>query len=236
MPKLPELLYLVPIDNWDEEISANYNIGTGTMNQPKCKICRRQGTKLFLKGERCFLPKCAIIKRPYPPGPKRRPKKLSEFGKELREKQILRNWYNLKEGQFKKYVKEVLEKRAKTEDAGSLLIKNIFSRLDNIVFSLGFASSRTKAKQLVSHGHFLINGKKVDIPSYHIKKGDVIKLKEISRKKPGFENISNSLKKRKFPGWVEFNQEKLEAKIVGELKEENEIPAEVSTIFEYYSR
>lgn len=205
------------------------------MNQPKCKICRRNKVKLFLKGDRCFSAKCAIIKRPYPPGPKRKPKNLSEFGKELREKQMLRNWYNLKERQFKKYVKEILDKKA-TEDKGALLIKKIFSRLDNIVFYLGFASSRTKAKQLVSHGHFLVNGKKVDIPSYLLKKGDTIKLKESSLKKPGFESLSASLKKRKFPAFVEFNPEKMEAKIIAEPMEEGEIPAEVPTIFEYYSR
>lgn len=209
------------------------------MENNKCKICRRQGTKLFLKGERCFSPKCSVIKRPYPPGIKSKKGRRggsSEYGKELKEKQKMKNWYNLRERQFKKYVKEVLEKRGKVENASSLLVKRLVSRLDNVVFCLGFASSRAKARQLVNHGHFLVNDKKVDIPSYSVKKGDRIRLSDSSKKKPGFENIANVLKKRNFPSWIEFDQQKLEAKIIAGPTEDSEIPAEVSTIFEFYSR
>lgn len=205
---------------------------------PECKICRRQGIKLFLKGERCFSPKCALIKKPYAPGQKlkSRRKSLSEYGKELREKQILKNWYNLKERQFAKYINQILEKRGKVEDAGNLLIKKIASRLDNVVFSLGFATSRKQARQQVCHNHFLVNEKKVNTPSFQVKKGDIIKLSEGSRKKKIFENIEARLKKHKFPSWVEFDAQNLEAKIISDPFEETEIPVEISKIFEYYSR
>jgi len=205
----------------------------------KCKICRRLGTKLFLKGERCLSPKCALVKKPYPPGMKgkRRRRGISEYGKELREKQKLRNWYNLRERQFRKYVKEVLEKRGRVEDAGALLIKKLAMRLDNVVFRLGFASSRIKARQLVSHNHFLINGKKINIPSYQVKKGDRISLAPNSQKKAVFQNINIILKKHEPPSWLKLNVEKSEGEIVSEpTLEEVAPPAEISTIFEYYSR
>jgi len=207
------------------------------MTTEKCKICRRQGAKLFLKGERCFSQKCSIIRKPYPPGIKSKKRKnLSEYGKELRETQKLKKYYNLKGKQFGNYVKEVLEKRGKVEDASLFLIKKIVSRLDNVVFCLGFANSRAKARQLVNHNHFLVNGKKVNIPSYRVKKGDIIKLAENSRKKPVFTEISAILKKRKHPLWVEFDGEKTEAKIVSDPVEDADVPAEISTIFEFYSR
>ena len=209
------------------------------MQDKKCKICRRLGVKLFLKGERCFSPKCPIIKRPYLPGEKRKRKSrgLSEYGKELAEKQKLKNWYNLKERQFRKYVKEVLAKRGKVEDTGALLIKKLESRLDNVVFRMGFANSRIQAKQIVSHGHFLVNGRKVDIPSCQVKKGDKISLKTSSRKKVIFQNLPTNLKKYKPPSWIQINIEKLEGEIVGQPSlEEAGLPAEISTIFEFYSR
>jgi len=210
------------------------------MINSKCKICRRAGTKLFLKGERCFSQKCAMVKRPYPPGKKgkRRPIPLSEYGKQLREKQKLKKWYNLRERQFQKYVREVLSSHKKTEkDPAELLIKILESRLDNVVFLLGFASSRSQARQLISHGHFLVNGKSVNIPSYQVKKGEIIALKPQSLKKNIFKDITTKLKKQKIPSWLEFNLQKLEAKVVGEpsLKEAAP-PVEISVIFEYYSR
>ena len=117
------------------------------MKNTKCKICRRLGVKLFLKGERCLSPKCAMVKRDYAPGEKgkRRRRTFSEYGKELREKQKLKNWYNLRERQFRNYVKEVLAKRGKVEDAGSLLVEKLESRLDNVVFRMGFVSSRNQS-------------------------------------------------------------------------------------------
>lgn len=205
----------------------------------KCKICRRNSTKLFLKGDKCLSAKCIFIKKPYAPGSvkKRRSKPLSEYGKELREKQKLKNWYNLRERQFEKYVSEVLEKRGQVEDAAALLIKKLESRLDNVVFRLGFASSHSQARQATTHGHFLVNGRKVDVPSYHLKKGDVVALSEKSKEKPLYQNISNTLKKQKTPSWLELNVEKIEGKVVGDPSlDEVSPPAEISSIFEFYSR
>lgn len=225
------------------------------MINSKCKICRRLGVKLFLKGEKCLSPKCPMVKKAYPPGQKgkRRVKALSEYGKELREKQKLKNWYDLKERQFRKYVKEALEKRGKVEDAGTLLIKTLESRLDNVVFRLGFASSRRLAKLLISHRHFLVNDKVINIPSYLVKKGDKIKIRPSSSKKTVFQNLPTTLKKYETPAWLELNTqvlakrgdeatasstiEKLEGKVTGKPSlEEVAPPVEISSIFEYYSR
>lgn len=209
------------------------------MKTNKCKICRRLGTKLFIKGERCLSPKCAVIRRPTPPGPKRkgRFKALSEYGKELQEKQKLRNWYCLKEGQFSKYVKDILDRRNKIEDASSALIEKLESRFDNVVFRLGFASSRIQARQFISHGHFLINNKPVDISSYQLKKGDKVSVNAVARKKKNIEKVVPLLKKYQPPVWLKLNPEKLEGEVVG-IPNLIEVasPAEISTIFEFYSR
>lgn len=209
------------------------------MQNTKCKICRRAGVKLFLKGERCLSLKCAIVKKPYPPGmkKKRRPSPLSEYGKELREKQKIRNWYNLSEHQFRKYVKEILGKRSKIEDAATLLVQKLESRFDNIIFRLGFAVSRSQARQLVSHRHFLINDKPVNIPSHQLKKSDKISIKSAAKKKKVFDHLALSLKKQQTPSWLEVDAEKLEGKIISKpTLEEVAPPAEISAIFEYYSR
>lgn len=209
------------------------------MKDSKCKICRRLGTKLFLKGERCLSAKCAMVKKAYPPGPKkkRRPSQPSEYGKELREKQKLRRWYNLNETQFRNYVKKVLGKKYKTGDATSALARILESRLDNVVFRLGFALSRVQARQLVNHGHFLVNDKKVDIPSYLVKKNDKITLKPASRKKNIFKNVESLLKKHNPPKWLQLDIQNLEGKVTGlPTLEEAALPADISVIFEYYSR
>ena len=231
------------------------------MLNSKCKICRRLGVKLFLKGEKCLSPKCPMVRKAYPPGQKRkrRPTPLSEYGKELRESQKLKNWYNLNKRQFKNYVKQVLAKRGKVEDTAQLLIKILETRLDNVIFRLGLASSRAQAKQLVSHGLFLVNGKSIDTPSYQVKKGDIISVKPQKIKKANFQNLQNLLKKYKPPSWLELKAEKpstraklgaglvphrnevsgagLEGKVIGEPSlEEAAPPVEISTIFEYYSR
>jgi small subunit ribosomal protein S4 len=208
------------------------------MQDSKCKICRRLGVKLFLKGEKCLSPKCPMVKKPYPPGQKRkrRVRALSEYGKELREKQKLKNWYNLKEGQFRKYVEKALGLRKK-EDSATLLIKTLESRLDNVVFRLGFSPSRTQARQLISHRHFLVNSRLINIPSYQVKKGDKISIKPSSRKKNIFQNLLTSLKKHKTSSWLELSPEKLEGKVIGEPTLEEAVPpVEISAIFEYYSR
>jgi small subunit ribosomal protein S4 len=209
------------------------------MLNSKCKICRRIGVKLFLKGERCTSQKCQMVKKPYPPGQKgkRRPTPLSEYGRELREKQKLKNLYNLKERQFKNYIKEVLKKRGKVENASDLLVKILESRLDNVIFKLGFTNSRSQARQLVSHGYFLVNGKPTNIPSRQLKKGDIISIKPQKVKKAVFKDIKSIVKKTKTPNWLEFNVEKLEGKLKEEpILEDVIVPVEISSIFEFYSR
>ena len=210
----------------------------------KCKICRRQGVKLFLRGERCFSPKCAMVKRPYAPGlkGKRRKRAPSEYAKGLREKQNLKKWYGLGERQFKKYVKEILEKTrkarsGKAEDATVLLIRRLESRLDNVIFRLGIVSSRSFARQLVSHGYFKINNRPVDVPSFQVKKGDVIKVKPGKQKKKVFQNLAQALKKQRLPDWLVFDAQAFEAKVVNNpFLEPANLPAEISVIFEFYSR
>jgi len=224
------------------------------MFDTKCKICRRLGVKLFLKGERCLSPKCPMVKRPYPPGQKgkRRKGPPSEFGKESREKQKLKILYNLGEKQFKNYVKKVLERKGKVGDLSAFLIKILELRLDNIIFRLGFAYSRAEARQLVSHNFFLVNGKPVNLPSYQLKKGDVITVKPQKTKKVIFQNLKNLLKKYKTPSWLELDTqalakrgderssssiEKLQGKVIDDPKlEEVAPPVEIPVIFEYYSR
>lgn len=207
------------------------------MKNKKCKICRRLGVKLFLKGEKCLSPKCPMIKRAYPPGQKgkRRLGPPSEYALQLREKQKLRYWYNLEERQFKNYVKEVLKKGG--ENLPEILIKKLENRLDNTIFRLGFAPSRAKARQLVSHGFFLVNGKKVKIPSYQLKKGDKISLRPGKEKKKVFAELKTILKKYRPPSWLELDVEKLEGKVIGEPNlAEAAPPADILTIFEFYSR
>ena len=210
------------------------------MQDSKCKICRRVGAKLFLKGERCLSPKCPMIKRPYPPGEKgkrRRGGGLSEYGKELREKQKLRHWYNLSESQFRKYVREVLGKRGGAEDASDFLIRKLESRLDNVVFRMGFVPSRAQARQAVSHGHFLVNGRKTNIPAYKVKKGDKIGLTPRAIQKSSFKDLGTTLKKYKGPSWIKLDIKKLEAEIVDQPSlDEMAPPAEISSIFEFYSK
>jgi len=209
------------------------------MDKKQCKTCRRLGAKLFLKGERCNSPKCAVLKRPYSPGQKgKRPiRGLSEYGKELAEKQRLKNWYNLRERQFSAYVLKVLGKRTATQDAGALFIKELETRLDNVVFRLGFADSRKQSRQLVNHGHFMINGKKIDIPSYQVKKEDVVSVRPQSKEKNYFKNIKQIIKKGQVPSWMKFDPEKMEAHIAGiPTVQEAMPPAELASIFEFYSK
>jgi len=209
------------------------------MMNAKCKICRRQGAKLFLKGEKCLSQKCAMIQKPYPPGmrKKRRNISSSEYGKELKEKQKLKNWYALTERQLGNYVEGILQRRGKVEDASALLIQKLESRLDNVVFRLGFAPSRSQARQLVSHGHFLVNERSINTPSYQLKKGDKISLKPASKKKKNLENLAVSLKKQQPPAWLKLDILTLAGEVVGLPDPEEAMPpAELSSIFEYYSR
>jgi len=209
------------------------------MRYDQCKTCRRLGQKLFLKGERCFSQKCAMIKRAYAPGPqkKRRGGSPSAFKKSLEEKQTLKKWYGLSEKQFKRYAEESLKKMGKVENVAEEFIKKLEKRLDNVIFRLGMAKSRAQARQMVSHGYFLINGKPVNIPSYAIKKGDIISIKEHKKQKGVFKELPTQLKRYEAPIWLDLNKEKLEAKAVGDPNlEEVNAPAEISSIFEFYSR
>lgn len=210
------------------------------MQNEKCKICRRSGTKLFLKGDRCLSPKCAMIKKSYAPGQrKKKPQRtFSEYGKELREKQKLKNWYSLREKQFRKYVKEALRVRGVgTEDASMVLIKILESRLDNVVFRLGFASSRSSARQIISHSHILVNNKPVNVSSFLVKKDDIISIKPSSIKKNVFQGLSAALKKYNTPTWLQLSAEKLEGRVLGVSSlEEIKPPVEISSIFGHISR
>ncbi len=204
-----------------------------------CEKCRRAGTKLFLKGERCNSSACSMLKKPYAPGQKskRRKRPLSEYGKELIEKQKLRFWYNLKEGQFRKYVKSVLRKDKKEESTGDLLLKRLESRLDNASYRAGFSFSRPQARQMVNHGFIAVNGKPVDIPSYEVKVGDVISVRSGKKKKRIFEEWDIRIKNYTPPSWVSLDKKKMEAKIIGDvIAEDIAPPVEMSSVFEFYSR
>ena len=209
------------------------------MQIDQCKTCRRAGQKLFLKGERCLSPKCAMIKRAYAPGPQKKRKggSPSEYKKSLREKQSLKKWYGLSEKQFKRYVQETLAKMGKVEDVSAELIRRLETRLDNVVFRAGFAKSRVQARQLVSHGFFNVNGRKVNVPSYIVEKNDIISVKENKKKKGVFNELQAQLKAREIPAWLVLDKEKLQATASGEPNlDEVKPPAEISLIFEFYSR
>jgi small subunit ribosomal protein S4 len=204
-----------------------------------CKKCRRVGIKLFLKGEKCESQKCPMIKKPYPPGqkPKRRKGHVSEYGKELVEKQKLRYWYNLKEKQFSKYVRSIINKKSDTGSAGDRLVRLLEARLDNMIYRAGFASSRAQARQMVVYGFININGSPVDRPSYRVKKGDVMSIRPGKSKKAFFENFDENMKNFTPPSWISLDTKKLSAKVTGDtLVEEIAPPVEFSSIFEFYSR
>ncbi len=205
----------------------------------ECKKCRRAGVKLFLKGEKCESQKCPMIKKPYPPGqkPKRRKGHTSQYGKELAEKQKLRRWYNLQERQLLRYVKSVISKQKETESAGDQLLRKLEERLDNMVFRTGFASSRSQARQMISHCFFHVNEKPVDRPSYRVKQGDAISVRPGKKKKIIFENFSETMKNFVPPAWISLDKEKMEAKVIGNaVIDEVAPPIEISSIFEFYSR
>lgn len=209
------------------------------MMQDKCKICRRAGQKLFLKGDRCFSPKCALVKRPNPPGPERKRRRgaASEYKRALNEKQKLRNWYGLSEKQLRKYVNDILEKRSKFQNIGDELIKRLESRLDSVVLRMGFAKSRKQARQMVSHAYFAVNNKAINVPSFTVKKDNVITLKENKKKKTLIAQIAPLLKKKEIPSWIEMNKDTMVGKFKGEpTLAEVMPPAEIPTIFEFYSR
>ena len=183
--------------------------------------------------------KCAMIKRPFAPGQKakKRRSNLTEYGREMREKQKVKKWYNISESQFRDYVFEVMDNRASGVDIASQLIAKLESRIDNIVFRMGWAKSRGQARLLVSHGHILVNGRKIDIPSYRTSVGDTISIREGSKNREALKGIPETMKKYSLPKWLSFDGSKIEGKIMRfPTPEDVQLPSEVSTIFEHYSR
>ena len=209
------------------------------MKKNVCKICRRLGQKLFLKGEKCSSPKCAMIKRAFAPGQKKKKasRNISEYAKELKEKQKLKNWYNLKEYKFKKYVQDILSNKGEIDNLSEELIKKLEKRLDNVIFRMNLARSRKEARQLVSHAHFLVNGKPVNIPSFSDKKGDIINLKDSKKDKKLFKEFLLPLQKNQISSWLQFNLKNMEGKIIGDPSLEEALPpAEILSVFEFYSK
>ena len=201
-----------------------------------CRICRREGQKLFLKGTKCYSEKCAFNKRSYAPGQHGQSrKKMSEYGMQLREKQKVRKTYGILEGQFEKYFEMAVAK--KDGITGENFLQILESRFDSVVYRAGFATSRAEARQLARHGHFTINGKKVNIPSYLVKPGDVIALKD---KRKGSEKIKAVLEttaSRTVPKWLEMDKDNYSAKVVAlALRDDIDLPIEEHLIVELYSK
>lgn len=200
-----------------------------------CRLCRREGEKLFLKGERCYTNKCAVGKRQYAPGQHgQQKKKMSEYGIQLREKQKARRFYGILEGQFRKYFDMANNKKGIT---GENLLQILETRLDNTVYRLGLATSRPEARQLVRHGHFTVNGSKVDIPSYLLKVGDVLSVKEKSRTSPKIKAIGEITGSKVIPKWLDFDAENLTGKVVAlPAREDVDLPIREHLIVELYSK
>ncbi len=207
-----------------------------------CKLCRREGQKLFLKGERCLGPKCAIERRNYPPGIHGRRaaarRKVSDYGMQLREKQKVRRIYGVMERQFRRYFKEAARRKGMT---GVTLLTILERRLDNVVYRLGFADSRAQARQLVRHGHFEVvrkdKARKTDIPSFQVDPGDVIAVRQGSRSKPYFKERLQLLEQATPPAWLTLDVNNMRGTVLREpTREDIEIPLNEQLIVEYYSR
>ena len=201
----------------------------------QCRICRREGQKLFLKGARCYSDKCSISRRNYAPGQHGQKRaKLSEYGTQLREKQKTKAYYGVGEKQFRKYFEMASNKKGVT---GENLLQILESRLDNVVYRLGFGTSRAQARQLVNHGHFDVNGVKTDIASYLVKPGDVISVREIKKDSKIAKENAEVNSSKPIPEWLEKNNEKLEVKVVRLAEREDvDLPVEEHLIVELYSK
>ena len=202
-----------------------------------CRMCRREGAKLFLKGERCYSDKCSITRRAYAPGQhgqSKGRKKVSEYGIQLREKQKTRRYYGVLESQFEGYFETAERKQGMT---GQNLLRILESRLDNVIYRLGLATSRAEARQLVVHGHYTVNGKRVNIPSYQVREGEVIAVCEKSRQSDKIKAIVETCGARPVPMWLDMNKETLEAKIVRmPNREDIDLDVQELLIVEYYSK
>ena len=200
-----------------------------------CKLCRREGKKLYLKGERCYTGKCAVERRAYAPGQHGQSrKKATEYGLQLRAKQQAKRYYGIQEGQFYKYFLMAERKQGVT---GENLLRICESRLDNVVYLLGWANSRAEARQLVTHGHYKVNGKKVNIPSYLIKAGDEVAIKDKSKDSEKIKAVLETNGTRPVPQWLDLNKEALTAKILAlPTREQIMVPVEEHLIVELYSK
>ena len=211
----------------------------GNRHGPVCKICRREGEKLFLKGERCFTQKCAFERRSYPPGDhgkdaQFRRRRRSDYYKQLREKQKTRRIYGVSERQFRRYYRRALKSRELT---GELLLKILEQRLDNVVYRLGYAASRSQARQLVTHGHFNVNTRRTDIPSMIVRPGDRIEVREGSKKRPFFKELPDIAESRTVPQWLSRDVKNLTGEVI-QQPERRDIYANLNEqlIIEFYSR
>ena len=204
-------------------------------SDPVCRLCRREGMKLFLKGDRCFKDKCAIERRNYAPGQHgRRRSKVLGYGLQLREKQKVKRIYGLLERQFQLYFRRAVKKTGIT---GDHLLRQLELRLDNVVYSLGFASSRAQARQLVRHGHIEVNGKKINIPSFQVKKGDSIQVREKSRKNDQIRQAVETAAGRGVPSWLALNAEQFQGTVQDVPKREDiRLPIQEQLIVELYSK
>ena len=203
-----------------------------------CKLCRREGEKLFLKGERCYSPKCAFERRPYPPGSHGKQaqfrRKVSDYGRQLRAKQKARRAYGVLERQFRRYFREAEQRRGLT---GANLLILLETRLDNIVYRLGFAASRPQARQLVRHGHLEVNGHKVNIPSYLVQPGDIVTVRQRSRPNAYFKALADDLPHRSVPEWLSRDDEAMVGRVMAlPERKDIDIAFDEQLIVEYYSR
>ncbi|MBK5299179.1 MAG: 30S ribosomal protein S4 [Vicinamibacteria bacterium] len=199
-----------------------------------CRLCRREGMKLFLKGERCYTEKCAIEKRNFPPGQhgKTRKQKMQGYGIQLREKQKVKRIYGVLEDQFRRYFEAADRTRGIT---GETLLQLLERRFDNVIYRLGLATSRAQARQLVRHGHFQVNGRKVDIPSYSLRSGDVVTIKATSQKAPTILHAIEEVKGRGIPAWLSFDG--AAGKVVSlPTREQINLPVQEQLIVELYSK
>ena len=206
---------------------------------PVCRLCRREGMKLFLKGERCYAEKCAIEKRNVPPGSqqggrRRRPMKVMGYGLQLREKQKVKRTYGVLESQFRRYFAEAERQRGIT---GEILLQLLERRLDNVVYRLGLATSRPQARQLVRHGHFYVNGKRADVPSYSLKEGDAVSVRERSNKKASILYAMEEVKGRGIPEWLQFDASAMTGRVASlPTREQINLPVQEQLIVELYSK
>jgi small subunit ribosomal protein S4 len=203
---------------------------------PVCRLCRREGMKLFLKGERCYTDKCAIEKRNVPPGQhgRARKAKMVGYGIQLREKQKVKRTYGVLENQFRRYFEAADRQKGIT---GELLLQMLERRLDNVVYRLGFATSRPQARQLVRHGHFTVNGRKVDIPSYSVRQGDTIAVRQTSAQNPTIQHAMEEVKGRGIPEWLLLESAGLSGRISSlPTREQINLPVQEQLIVELYSK